>query len=244
MRPVLLVLISLPAFAHINLEAPDNFQLVSAYGDPQKSAPCGGAGTASNIVTTVMAGSQLTVRWRETILHPGHFRIGIAPNPADFVTPTPVLNQGGSNCASAPIDMNPSAPIIVDGLFPHSSAAPNNTWSTTITVPMMSCENCTLQLMQFMSAHAPPCFYYQCARLRIVMPDAGTPVVDAGIADAGTADAGFSDAGVISAPSDAGADEQHMHPEAPMGCGCSSGPGLIAVGLMAMWWRRRRERVG
>ncbi|HEY0880989.1 MAG TPA: SCE4755 family polysaccharide monooxygenase-like protein [Archangium sp.] len=242
MRPVLLVLLSLPAFAHINLEAPDNFQLVSGLGDPQKSEPCGGAGTASNIVTTVTAGSQLTVRWRETILHPGHFRIGIAENPSQFVTPVPVLNQGGSNCASAPIEMNPSAPIIVDGLFPHTSAAPNNTWSTTITVPMKSCENCTLQLMQFMSAHAPPCFYYQCARLRIVMPDAGTPVVDAGTSDAGlVSDAGVVDAGMISAPTDAGQDE-HMHPEAPMGCGCSSAPGLIAVGLMAMVWRRRRAR--
>jgi hypothetical protein len=70
--------------------------------------------------------------------------------------------------------------------------------SYDITVPMMSCDTCTLQLMQFMSSHAPPCFYYQCATLRIVMPDAGVAM------DAGTdGDAGMGmDAGAN--PDDAG----------------------------------------
>lgn len=161
------------------------------YGGPNKSEPCGGAGVATGIVTTVMAGSQLTVSWTEPIPHPGHFRIGIAMNDADFSTPMPTLNTAGTNCVSAPIESPVSYPTLVDGLFPHSSTM--SPYSTTITVPMMSCDNCKLQVMQFMSSHAPPCFYYQCAVLRIVMPDAGQPMPDAGVdagVDAGTGTGG------------------------------------------------------
>ncbi|MFO0598326.1 MAG: SCE4755 family polysaccharide monooxygenase-like protein [Myxococcaceae bacterium] len=240
--PLAVALCSSLAVAHIKLDVPDNFQVVDVYGGPNKAAPCGGAGTASNKVTTVIAGSQLTVSWTETILHPGHFRIGIAQLDTEFVTPTPVLDQGGLNCASAPIQTNPTAPIIVDGLFPHTMAAPNNTWSTTVTVPMMSCDHCVLQLMQFMSSHGPPCFYYQCAVLKIVMPDAGVAMdagTDAGMApsDAGT-DAGQmqNDAGTMPT-TDAGSNPDPM----PMGCGCSTGPwGVLVLPFLGLLFRRRR----
>lgn len=188
--------LAVPALAHIKLLSPDNFQITDTFGSPNKAEPCGGAGTATNMVTEVVAGSTLTVTWSEPILHPGHFRIGIAQAPADFSTPTPVLSNANTNCASAPIDTTPSYPTIVDGLFPHTAANPGGNWTTTVTVPMMSCDHCVLQVMQFMSSHAPPCFYYQCATLKIVMPDAGVPAVDAGVADAGaTMDAGVTDAG-------------------------------------------------
>lgn len=121
---LLLGLFGSPALAHILLEAPASFQVVDALGGPDKGEPCGGAGTATTAVTTVTAGDQLTVTWTEPLLHPGHFRIGIAANPADFVTPTPVLSSGGSNCQGAPIDSNPTAPILVDGRHPHPTGAP------------------------------------------------------------------------------------------------------------------------
>ena len=158
-------------------------------GGPNKDAPCGGAGVPTGVVTEVIAGSQLTVSWAEPIPHPGYFRIGIAMNDGDFRTPTPVLNTAGTNCLSSPKESPVAYPTLVDGLFQHStSMAP---YTTTVTVPMMSCANCKLQVMQFMSSHAPPCFYYQCAVLRIVMPDAGVPAMDAGVlADAGVVDAG------------------------------------------------------
>lgn len=189
MRPLLLLcLLSTPALAHIKLTSPGNFQVTDAFGGPNKSEPCGEAGTPTGVVTTVMAGSQLTVSWTEPIPHPGHFRIGIATSTTDFRTPTAVLNSGGANCASAPVESPVNYPTLVDGLFPHTSTmAP---YTTTVTVPMMSCDNCTLQLMQFMSSHAPPCFYYQCAKLRIVMPDAGQPPVDAGTGGGGGATGG------------------------------------------------------
>lgn len=225
------VVVASSAFAHIKLLDPPSFQVTDAYGSPNKSEPCGGPGTATNAVTTVMAGSQLTVTWSEPILHPGHFRLGIATDPSAFVTPTAVLNNGNSNCASAPIESTPAYPTIVDGLFPHTSASPTGQWTTSITVPMMSCDNCTLQVMQFMSSHAPPCFYFQCAKLRIVMPaDAGAD--DAGVVDAGVTDTGAPDAG--SRSTDAGVEPPAM----PAGCGCTSTPMLFALCLPLLLRRR------
>lgn len=162
--------VGVPAAAHIKLSSPTNVMVTDVYGSPNKAEPCGGAGTPSNVVTTVTAGTQLTVRWTEPIYHPGHFRLALAANSADFVTPTPVVET--NDCKSAPIQSSPTAPVLVDGLYPaHSST--ETTHEYTITVPSTPCANCTLQLMQFMSSHAPPCFYYQCAALKIVAPDAG-----------------------------------------------------------------------
>jgi hypothetical protein len=190
------VLAATSALAHIHLDSPPSFQVTDALGNPQKTAPCGGPGTPSNIVTTVEAGSTLTVSWTDTIFHPGHYRISIAPDPADFVTPTPVINA--NNCESAPIESTPVLPTVADGVYPHTTGTSGMMRSYDITVPMMHCDTCTLQLMQFMSNHAPPCFYDQCATLRIVMPDAGVAM------DAGTdGDAGMGmDAGAN--PDDAG----------------------------------------
>ncbi len=250
MRPLLILVLALapPALAHIKLTLPSNWQVTDVSGGPNKVGPCGEAGTPTGLVTEVVAGSQLTVSWTEPIPHPGHFRIGIATDPAQFVTPVPVLTGGGTNCSTAPIESPVASPTLVDGLFPHTATA--SPYTTTVTVPMISCANCTLQLMQFMSSHAPPCFYYQCAKLRIVMPtvdagagdagtDAGTSSPDAGTeSDAGTpADAGSgSDAGMTA--TDGGPDQ--VNPQ--MGCGCSSTPFgalALAIGLLALFRARR-----
>lgn len=238
------LLFATSALAHIKISAPLSFQVLDNLGNPQKTAPCGGAGTASNVVTTVTAGSQLTVTWNETVYHPGHFRISIAPNMNQFVTPTPVVTS--NNCVSAPIEMNPVLPTIADGLFANHTSA-MTAHSQTITVPMMSCDNCMLQLMQFMASHTPPCFYYQCAALRIVMPDAGTP--DAGQPDAGQADAGVTDAGSTTTPDsgtqpgDAGTSgDGGVDPMTQGGCGCSTpvaDVSLLALGLVFALRRRR-----
>jgi hypothetical protein len=221
-------LLAVPALAHSRLEAPISFQVTDSLGNPQKTAPCGGAGTPSGVVTTVTAGSQLTVTWTETILHPGYFRIGIARSQSEFVTPVPVLDNNGTNCASSPTQSNPTYPILVDGLFQHSSPAPGSSYTTTVTVPMMSCDNCMLQLMQFMSSHAPPCYYYQCAALKIVMPDAGSPAMDAGT-DAGTTptdagqtmDAGPTGGGAGGGSGGGGGTSQTCGPANCQGC-CSA----------------------
>jgi hypothetical protein len=251
--PAVLVLAATSALAHIHLDSPPGFQVTDALGNPQKTAPCGGPGTPSNIVTTVEAGSTLTVSWTDTIFHPGHYRISIAPDPADFVTPTPVINA--NNCESAPIESTPVLPTVADGVYPHTTGTSGMMRSYDITVPMMRCDTCTLQLMQFMASHAPPCFYYQCATLRIVMPDAGVAMdagTDAGVEmDAGTStdagagnDAGTStDAGTgvdAGTTTDGGTDAGTN----AGGCGCTTPVAAVswlaaAVLLLA---RRRASR--
>lgn len=159
------------AFAHTRLDAPPDWLITDSAGDPQKTEPCGSTtGTPSNVVTTVQAGSKLTVVWTETLFHPGHWRIAITADRGQLVTPVPVVEA--NNCVSAPIETTPTAPVVLDGVFPHT--APSSTdYQQDITVPDMVCDACTLQLVQFMSSHAPPCFYFHCATLRIVRGDAG-----------------------------------------------------------------------
>lgn len=204
MRAILfLCLVAGPAFSHIKLTAPGSFQITDSLGSPNKSSPCGGAGTASGIITTVEAGSTLTVTWAEPVFHPGHFRISIATNESDFITPVPVLTAGGTNCSSAPVQSPVVYPTLVDGLFPNRTSSPPGGYTTTVTVPMMSCANCKLQLMQFMSSHPPSCFYYQCANLRIVMPGAG--VGDAGSSGGGGGATGGGGGGAATGGSGGGA---------------------------------------
>jgi hypothetical protein len=238
---LVLCLLAPPALAHIKLTSPGSFQVTDAFGGPNKSAPCGGAGTASGIVTTVEAGSTLTVTWGEPVFHPGHFRISIATSEADFVTPVPVLTGGGTNCDSAPVESPVAYPTLVDGLFPNRTGTPAGGYTTTVTVPMMSCANCKLQLMQFMSSHGPPCFYYQCADLRIVMPDAGVPdagsTTDAGTATGGGGGSAAGGGGGGGAAADAGPDGGNP----PMGCGCDAAPVSALAFVLALLALRRRS---
>src|ERR1051325_1307241 len=79
-----LVALGVPAAgsAHFILEAPKGWIEENALGDPQKLGPCGGtskdAGAPTNAVTEVAGGSLLHVKVKETIYHPGHFRIALA----------------------------------------------------------------------------------------------------------------------------------------------------------------------
>jgi hypothetical protein len=189
-----LLCLSLAGQAHIKIDEPTSVIVTTANGFPVNGVPCGGDGTPTNAVRTVEAGSLLTVSWRETIFHPGHFRLAIAADAGSFVTPAAVVNA--NNCVSGTIDPNPRLPVLVDGLFPHSAAKPDGRYSTQVRVPATPCERCTLQLLQFRSSHAPPCFHYQCAIVRIVASDAGR--ADAGQnVDAGRPDAGSrSDSGL------------------------------------------------
>ncbi len=244
-----------PAHAHIKLLTPTPTVVTDAFGNPQKVAPCGGAGTASNQVTTVVAGSQLRVQWTDTVPHPGHYRISIAPNRNQFVDPPHVVMN--NDCKSATVQSPVVSPTLVDGLFPHTTGATGMMRETFVTVPSTPCADCTLQLLQFMSVHTPPCFYYQCAALRIVAADAG---VDAG-ADAGRLDAGSAaDAGV--GQTDAGPDggdglDSGVDPDAgiggtrdagpgvvepPVGCGCHSSTPALAMLLAAALGRVLRRR--
>lgn len=210
------------AVAHTRLTAPPDWLVTDAAGDPQKDGPCGSAaGTPSNVVTEVQAGSKLTVVWTETVFHPGHWRIAIASDRSQLPMPTPVVEA--NNCVSVPIEATPAPPVILDGVAPHTSPRAGD-YQQEITMPDMACDRCTLQLVQFMSSHAPPCFYYHCATLRIVNGDAGVSAGGGG-QDAGQGGGGFTPGTVAS------------------GCGAGA-RGLFALLAMTAVLRLRRGSGG
>jgi hypothetical protein len=205
-----LALLPRVALAHFILLEPPTWNSQNSVGNPQKTGPCGSeGGTPTGTVTRFRAGETITVRWRETIYHPGHWRIAFAENRADLVDPIVTLDNN-QNAVSATIVDPPVAPILMDNLFPVSGSGSNRTLQQQVTLPNRACAHCTLQVMQFMEGHGPPNYlYYHCADIELVMdtPDAGAvPVSDAGtISDAAFPnDGGFviPDSGV--APQDTG----------------------------------------
>lgn len=244
------LLFALPASAHFWLEAPPaTWDQAAPYGDPQKTAPCGptGAGTPTNSVTTVTAGDLVSIRIRETIFHPGHYRVALGLNgPGDLPAAPPVTPTATDACASTTIQATPVFPVIADGQLRHSQTF-SGAQTFSVRIPdNVSCTNCTLQVLEFMSSHGAPCFYYHCATLTILPRDAGSAPVDAGTTptDAG---ASPSDAGTGAPVADAG----HVHdvdagvdPMQMGGCGCTSvGAGPLLLMLAALFaFSLRRAR--
>ncbi len=222
-----LVLLAPEAFAHIKLIEPADWLQTSSAGDPQKEGPCGSSsGTPTGVITTVMAGSKLHLRWQETVFHPGHFRVAIAANRSAFTDP--VVTTGSGQCISAATQATPVAPVMADGLFVHTSSPGSTPYETDITVPNTPCEHCTLQLIQFMSSHPAPCIYYHCADLRIVA----------------ASDGGFADGGSGVPRSDGGTGAGSQAPQ-PANSGCQHVPGSLAAAvLLAMVLLRRPSGSG
>lgn len=188
-----------PAAAHIQLMSPTN-----RYVD-QKNGPCGKGATdaRTNRVTVFEPGATITVTWRETIGHPGHYRISFDADGQDDFADPPMMQAYYSN------------PAVLLDQIPDQSGT--QVYSVEVTLPDVECENCTLQVVQVMYDKPPYTvggndLYYQCADLALrrsgPAPDGGVPPpADAGMApDAGPAvDAGvppLPDAGVT--PADAG----------------------------------------
>jgi uncharacterized protein (TIGR03382 family) len=167
------------ALAHIDLDSPTFRDCPTAN---QKAGPCGGCTTRSSNVTAVEPGSTITVRWTETIDHPGHYRISFDDDGDDaFQDPTSYDD----------IQESPSLPVLLDGITDRDGAGQ---YEAQVTLPDVECENCTLQLIQVMTDKPPfgsgggNDFYYRCADLALRRgagpgPDAGPgpgPGADAG----------------------------------------------------------------
>jgi hypothetical protein len=165
------------AGAHFKLLSPASWLVEDMRGDPQKIAPCGGtmadAGTPTNAVTRVQGGQPLHIEVEETIYHPGHYRIALArtraalpPDPEATVQQT----EKGPRSVSAVIAQNPQPPVLVDGLWPHTSR-PTAKWETDVMIPNITCEKCALQIIEFMAEHPGVreggFSYHHCADLQI-----------------------------------------------------------------------------
>ena len=191
-RLVVLVALAVPttASAHFKLVTPEAAYTQTGLGDPQKSDPCGptgDGGTPTNKVTTLMAGSMMTLTISETIYHPGHYRVAIAQTEADL-PPVPAVTTGTTACGSAPIAQNPTLPVLADGVLVHTTSF-SGQQTAQIPIPAgMTCNNCVVQVVEFMSNHAAPCFYYHCAKVNVTngaAPDAGIDGSGSGDGDGG-----------------------------------------------------------
>jgi hypothetical protein len=167
------------ADAHFRLLAPASWIEENQLGDPQKAGPCGGTNTdygkPTYAVTSVKGGTALRIKVQETIYHPGHYRVALAVNspselPVDPKVTTMTDERGRMISVSGEI-MNPvAAPVLADGLFPHSAKV-DAPLETDVTLPNINCKACTLQVIQFMEQHGPNnpgnYTYHHCAVLRI-----------------------------------------------------------------------------
>ena len=164
------------ARAHLGLDSP-----ASRYGpDVLKTGPCGVAdGERTLNVTYYEPGETIQVIWDEYVDHPGHYRIAFDDNgDDDFADPATMMEFYSNDT------------VLLDEITDKGPG--ERDYVATVTLPNVTCDNCTLQVIQVM--YDKPLYttpgndiYYQCADL--VLHEGGEPP-DAGIVpDAGT-DAG------------------------------------------------------
>jgi len=246
------LLVSPRAHAHFTLISPTSWVIEDSLGNPQKLAPCGGDyGLSTERVSTYRAGSTIMVEWQETVGHPGHFRISFAEDRARLIDPAVVTTTGDGvtgNSISAAIMDPPVPPVLLDGLFPREGVvnAHEGPFEVEVTLPEMTCEKCTLQVIQFMANHEPGFFYHHCADVRLVATDAEIPpeLPDEIVGGQG----GSGGSGVVGTAGSMSVDSAEDADEG--GCTFTMfGPGkgragvpLLMLGIGAMQWRRRLAR--
>ncbi len=172
--------VAAPAWAHFILVSPDSWIEANALGDPQKALPCGTseitAGAPTGKVTALQGGDPVHIKIKETIYHPGFYRVSLSvldrkelPKDPDAVTRE---GSRGPLSVSGRIESNPQPPVLADGLFlHHERAAAGSFWETEVKLPNINCDKCTLQIIQFMEAHPlnkeGEFTYHHCADLKI-----------------------------------------------------------------------------
>jgi hypothetical protein len=191
---VALASLSGAADAHFVLISPAASLLQNRLGDPQKIAPCGGVsanpgrgtpanpGVPSGAVTAVKGGTNIPLLVNESIFHPGHYRVALARTMAQLPK-DPMVTTGqterGVRSQSAVIQNPPEAPVLLDGIFPHTER-PTQIFEAEIPIPNITCPNCVLQVIEFMADHPGIAvdgghMYHHCAILNITA-DPAKPV--------------------------------------------------------------------
>ena len=165
--------------AHFILAQPASWLEENQLGDPQKMGPCGGTtanpGKPTGAVTPVTGGEVLHIKVKETVYHPGHFRVALSvldrkELPAD---PEDVTKDGprGPISVSGKVETNIKPPFLVDGVLDHHTRIPQQEFDTYVKIPNINCDHCTLQVIQFMEEHGVNpdgrFTYHHCADLKI-----------------------------------------------------------------------------
>jgi hypothetical protein len=132
-----------------------------------KAGPCGVDNdtrtTDTSRISTFEPGQRITVTWKETIDHPGHYRIAFDDDGQDDL-----VDPSGYD----DIQQSPTLPVLADGIADRSGG----NYSFEVTLPDVECDRCTLQLIQVMTDKAPwdgNELYYQCADIVLARSGSG-----------------------------------------------------------------------
>jgi hypothetical protein len=187
------------------------------------SKPCGGSGSKrGNTVTTFKPGDTVTLKWNVQVAHttPGLWRISIDDSGQDF--PEPVTANDTSKL-----------PLFLD----HVEASGEKPQETSITIPDIECDNCTLQMLQYKYAQPPytdpSSFYYQCADIVISSSAEPTPPNGGSSAQAGSG-TGSGTAGSSSPTTGGGGSGAPPAKDTEDG-GCSIASRRAPKGTATMW---------
>lgn len=122
--------------------------------DGLKTGPCG-AVARTTTPAQFTPGQMVEVEWEETINHPGFYRIA--------------FSLAGDTGFDSAVLYSAADTLGTETALPHR-------YKATITLPMQTCESCTLQLIQVMTDRTPPSNYYSCADIKIAATSGGDPV--------------------------------------------------------------------
>jgi hypothetical protein len=142
------------------------------------------------------------VTWTEITNHRSYYRVAFDRSGDDAF---PTFEGPGTGAEG----IDPSGPCPVDGqviLAYDMDDRNGGSYTLSVRLPEVECENCTLQLVQFMYDTLTP-YYFQCADLALRRPGAG---------DAGAIRTEVLDGGIEASAGDAGVEQ-----EVSAGAGCS-----------------------
>lgn len=185
---VLASTVAAPSQAHIDLQAPEPREHGQDLGPNSnlKRGPCGQVENGRTERLNVFApGQTIEVTFDEFANHRSYYRVAFdLDGDDDFpLFPGPgVLPEGDDPTRDCPVDGRVIlAYELMDGR--------GGTHTLQVTLPDVECDNCTLQVVQYMYGTGNP-YYFQCADLVLSRPPLDAGAVDA--SDAG--DAGLTPA--------------------------------------------------
>lgn len=173
------VLLPGTAGAHVDLISPPPRQPGQAGGNQLKLKPCGQTtNQRTDKVTTFAPGQQVEIKMKEYIDHPGYFAVAFDEDGDDsFVFPRANMDDVVV-ATDDPKTLFPVDGVKVLGIRldkdDNCADGADNTCTLSIKLPNVNCQNCTLQLTQFMydkvNNDKDDEYYYQCADIKIEGP--------------------------------------------------------------------------
>ena len=187
--------------AHVELTSPAPRLPGPATNTELKFGPCGQMTNArTDTVTEYAPGETITVEFSEYFNHPGYFRVAF-----DIDGDDDFGRRADMDTVNPDTDDPASLEPLDDVILAYVDDGQGGDYSVEVTLPNVECENCTLQLIQFMydkvNNGMDDEYYYQCADIALrgaVM--GGTGGTDGGGSGGATAGTG----GAVAAGGDSG----------------------------------------